>query len=159
MGETIPTWKPTCNPSVSVRLTRRKTSSDGGAFLLREIMDRSGIFERLEQQLQDDRDPLRVRHSLASQLRTLMIQHVQGWDDLSNTQLLSEDPMFQLACSDQRNTTPLTQQQPSQPTLSRLLNLLARDAHLTALHNGLLDLAISSKSQTLFAAKAAPTEA
>ncbi len=43
MGETIPTWKPTCNPSVSIQLSGRKTSSDGGAFLLREIMDRSGV--------------------------------------------------------------------------------------------------------------------
>ena len=64
MGETIPTWKPTCNPSVSVRLSGRKTSSDGGAFLLREITDRSGVCERLGQQLQDHRDPSKVRHSL-----------------------------------------------------------------------------------------------
>src|SRR5690554_6960538 len=142
MGETIPTWKPTCNPSVSVQLSGRKTSCDGGAFLLREVMDRSGIFERLEQKLQDDRDPLRVRHSLISQLRTLIIQHAQGWDDLSDTQLLSEDPVFQLACSDQRSTTPLAQQRPSQPTLSRLLNLLAQDTNLNPLHEGLLDLAM-----------------
>lgn len=47
MGETIPTWKPTCNPSVSVHLSGRKTSSDGGAFLLREVMDHSGICEKM----------------------------------------------------------------------------------------------------------------
>ncbi len=142
MGETIPTWKPTCNPSVSVQLSGRKTSSDGGAFLLREVMERSGICERLERQLQDDRDPTRVQHSLISQLRTLIIQRAQGWDDLSDTQLLREDPVFQLACSDQRNTAPLAQKRPSQPTLSRLLNLLAKDANLSALHDGLLDLAM-----------------
>lgn len=142
MGETILTWKPTCNPSVSIQLSGRKTSSDGGAFLLREVMDRSGICEQLGQQLQDHRDPSKVRHSLTSQLRTLMIQHAQGWDDLSDTQLLGEDPVFQLACSDQRSTTPLTQQRPSQPTLSRLLNLLAQDANRAVLHDGLLDLAV-----------------
>lgn len=142
MGETIPTWKPTCNPSVSVQLSGRKTSSDGGAFLLREVMDRSGICERLGQQLQDNRDPSKVQHSLTSQLRTLMIQHAQGWDDLSDTRLLSEDPVFQLACSDLRSTTPLTQQRPSQPTLSRLLNLLSQDDNLAVLHDGLLELAM-----------------
>ena len=105
-------------------------------------MDRSGICEQLGQQLQDHRDPSRVRHSLTSQLRTLMIQQAQGWDDLSDTQLLGEDPVFQLACSDQRSTTPLTQQRPSQPTLSRLLNLLALDANWAVLHDGLLDLAM-----------------
>ena len=72
MGETIPTWKPTCNPSVSVRLSGRKNSSDGGAFLLREVMDRSGLCERLDQQLTDSRDPARIRHSLSSQVRTLL---------------------------------------------------------------------------------------
>ena len=71
-----------------------------------------------------------------------MIQHAQGWADLSDTQLLGEDPVFQLTCSDQRSITPLLQQRSSQPTLSRLLNLLAQDANLTALHNGLLDLAM-----------------
>src|SRR5690554_1661407 len=138
MGETIPT----CNPSVSIQLSGRKTSSDGGAFLQREVMDRSGICEQLGQQLQDHRDPSKVRHSLTSQLRTLMIQQAQGWDDLSDTQLLGEDPTFQLACSDQRSTTPLTQQRPSQPTLSRLLNLLAQNASRAVLHDGLLDLAM-----------------
>ncbi|NLY16320.1 MAG: hypothetical protein GXZ05_08050 [Gammaproteobacteria bacterium] len=100
-------------------MSGRKTSSDGGVFLLREIMDRSGVCEQLGPQLQDHRDPSKVRHSLTSQLRTLRIQHAQGWDDLSDTQLLDADPVFQLACSDQRSTTPLTQQRPSQPTLSR----------------------------------------
>ena len=105
-------------------------------------MDRSGVCEQLGQQLQDHRDPSKVRHSLTSQLRTLMIQQAQGWDDLSDTQLLGEDPVFQLACSDQRSTTPLTQQRPSQPTLSRLLNLLAQNASRAVLHDGLLDLAM-----------------
>ncbi|NLY17051.1 MAG: hypothetical protein GXZ05_11860 [Gammaproteobacteria bacterium] len=71
------------------------------------------VCERLGQQLQDHRAPSKVQ---TSQLRTLMIQQAQGWDDLSDTGLLSEAPVFQLACSDQRSTTPLTQQRPSQPT-------------------------------------------
>ncbi|NLY16889.1 MAG: hypothetical protein GXZ05_11035 [Gammaproteobacteria bacterium] len=78
----------------------------------------AAVWERLGQQLQDHRDPSKVRHSLTSQLRTLIIQHAQGWDNLSDTQLLGADPVFQLACSDQRSTTPLTQQRPSQPALS-----------------------------------------
>lgn len=142
MGETIPTWKPTCNPSVSVRLSGRKNSSDGGAFLLREVMDRSGLCERLDQQLTDSRDPARIRHSLSSQVRTLLIQRALGWDDLSDTQLLGQDPVLQLACSDQRSTTPLLQQRPSQATLSRLLNLLAQDSNRDVLQEGLLDMAM-----------------
>ncbi len=33
MGETIPTWKPTCNPSASIQLSGRKTSSDPALFM------------------------------------------------------------------------------------------------------------------------------
>ena len=107
MGETISTWKPTCNSSVSVQISNRQTSSDGGALLLREVLDRSGVIEWLDQQLIDPRDPSRVMHSLSSQLRTLLIQRAQGWEDLSDTATLSGDPVFKLACSDQRSTTPL----------------------------------------------------
>lgn len=68
MGETIPAWKLNCNPSVSVHLSGRKTSSDGGAALLREIMARSGICEQFQQQLMDVRDLYKIQHSLISQL-------------------------------------------------------------------------------------------
>lgn len=142
MGETLPSWKPACNLSVSVQLSERKTSSDAGAFLLREVLDRSGVIESLDRQLLDDRDPARVQHSLSSQLRTLLVQRALGWDDLSDTQTLANDPVLQLACSDQRSTRPLEQPRPSQPTLSRLLNLLATDINQSAFHDGLLDMAM-----------------
>lgn len=142
MGETIPTWKPTCNSSVSVQLSNRQTSSDGGALLLREVLDRSGVIEQLDQQLCDPRNPARVVHSLSSQLRTLLIQRAQGWEDLSDTSTLSDDPVLKLACSDQRSTTPLHQPRPSQPTLSRLLNTLSTKNNMQAIHDGLLDLAL-----------------
>ena len=109
MGEILPSWKPSCNLSVSVQLSERKTSSDAGAFLLREVLDRSSVIESLDRQLLDDRDPARVQHSLSSQLRTLLVQRALGWDDLSDTQTLANDPVLQLACSDQRSTTPLEQ--------------------------------------------------
>lgn len=142
MGETIPTWKPACNQSISVQLSHRHTSSDGGALLLREVLDSSGVLERLSERLLDPRDPARVQHSLTSQLRTLLIQRAQGWEDLSDTATLSSDPLFKLACSDQRGTTPLNKSRVSQPTLSRLLNMLAGDANLASLHEGLLEMAM-----------------
>ncbi len=78
MGETIPTWKPACNPSVSIQLSGRKTSSDGGAFLLREIMDRSGVRERLGQQLQDHRPALFMSTKKAVVASTCLI--AKGFD-------------------------------------------------------------------------------
>src|SRR5690554_8100899 len=118
MGETIPTWIPTCNSSVSVQISNRQTSSDGGALLLREVLDRSGVIEWLDQQLIDPRHPSRVVHSLSSQLRTLLIQRAHGWEDPSDSSTLSADLAFKLDSSDQRSTTLLRQLRPSQPTLS-----------------------------------------
>jgi len=40
--------------------------------LLREALDNSGVIEALEDNPVDRRHPLRIRHSLASQLRTLV---------------------------------------------------------------------------------------
>ncbi|AJY52192.1 IS1380 family transposase [Halomonas sp. KO116] len=142
MGESLSTWTPSCNSSVRVELSGQRTTSDSGALLLREALDNSGVIEALEDNLVDLRNPLRVRHSLASQLRTLVLQRAMGWIDLSDTDSLRRDRLWQLACSDARGTTPLAQDRPSQATLSRLLTCLGRNDNIDAVHEGLLRLVL-----------------
>ena len=142
MGETLTTWTPSCNSSVRVELSGHRTTSDSGALLLREALDNSGVIEALEDNLVDRRHPLRIRHSLASQLRTLVLQRAMGWIDLSDTDTLRRDPLWQLACSDARGMTPLDQDRPSQATLSRLLTCLGNNDNIDAVHEGLLRLVI-----------------
>ncbi len=140
MGETLTTWTPSCNGSVRVELSGHRTTSDSGALLLREALDSSGVIEALEDNLVDPRHPLRIRHSLASQIRTLVLQRAMGWIDLSDTDTLRRDPLWQLACSDARGMTPLVQDRPSQATLSRLLTCLGHNDNIDAVHEGLLRL-------------------
>ena len=142
MGESLSTWTPSCNSSVRVELSGQRTTSDSGALLLREALDNSGVIEALEDNLVDLRNPLRIRHSLASQLRTLVLQRAMGWIDLSDTDSLRRDPLWQLACSDARGMTPLAQDRPSQATLSRLLTCLGRNDNIDAVHEGLLRLVL-----------------
>ncbi len=142
MGESLSTWTPSCNSSVRVELSGQRTTSDSGALLLREALDNSGVIEALEDNLVDRRHPLRIRHSLASQLRTLVLQRAMGWIDLSDTDTLRRDPLWQLACSDARGMTPLVQDRPSQATLSRLLSCLGRNDNIDAVHEGLLRLVV-----------------
>jgi hypothetical protein len=142
MGESLSTWTPSCNGAVRVELSGQRTTSDSGALLLREALDNSGVIEALEDNLVDLRNPLRVRHSLASQLRTLVLQRAMGWIDLSDTDTLRRDPLWQLACSDARGMTPLAQDRPSQATLSRLLTCLGRNDNIDAVHEGLLRLVL-----------------
>ena len=142
MGETLTTWTPSCNGSVRVELSGHRTTSDSGALLLREALDSSGVIEALDDNLIDSRHPLRIRHSLASQIRTLVLQRAMGWTDLNDTDTLRRDPLWQLACSDARGMTPLAQERPSQATLSRLLTCLGRNDNIDVVHEGLLRLVL-----------------
>ena len=142
MGESLSTWTPSCNGAVRVELSGQRTTSDSGALLLREALDNSGVIEALEDNLVDLRNPLRIHHSLASQLRTLVLQRALGWIDLSDTDSLRRDPLWQLACSDARGMTPLAQDRPSQATLSRLLTCLGRNDNIDVVHEGLLRLVL-----------------
>lgn len=81
MGERLSTWTSSCNGSVRVELSGQRATSDSGALLLRADLDNSGVIEALEDNLVDRRHPLRIRHSLASQLRTLVLQRAMGWID------------------------------------------------------------------------------
>ena len=142
MGETVSPMTPSFNGSVRVQLSGHATSSDAGALVLREALDRSGVMAALDHHLVDSRNPLRIRHSLASQLRTVVLQRAMGWIDLSDTATLRHDPLWHLVCSDARGLTPLDEARPSQATLSRLLNCLGTDANIDTVHEGLLRLAI-----------------
>ena len=142
MGASPSTWTPSCNGSVRVEMSGHRTTSDSGALLLREALDSSGVIEALEDNLVDPRHPLRIRHSLASQIRTLVLQRAMGWIDLSDTDTLRRDPLWQLACSDARGMTPLVQDRPSQATLSRLLTCLGHNDNIDAVHEGLLRLVV-----------------
>lgn len=71
MGEHLSTWTPSRNGSVRVELSGQHATSDSGALLLREALNNSDVIEALEDNLVDLRHPLRLSHSLSSQLCSL----------------------------------------------------------------------------------------
>jgi len=141
VGETVSSFIAPFNGSVRVAISGALTSSDGGALALRETLDASGVIEGLEAALVDPRQPAKVRHSLGEQIRTVVLQRALGWIDQADTDVLREDPVLALCCSSHRGTTPLERARPSQPTLPRLFALLAEDANIGAMHEGLMALA------------------
>ncbi|GEN29759.1 hypothetical protein HVA01_34050 [Halovibrio variabilis] len=142
MGESVASSATSFNGSVHVQFSHDATTSDAGGLVLREALDNSGVIAALEKHLVDTRNPLRVRHSLASQIRTVVLQRAMGWEDLSDTALLGSDPLWQLACSDARGLSPLNMPRPSQATLSRLITCLSHPRNIDTVHEGLLHLAI-----------------
>lgn len=67
MGESPTPWILSCNGAVRVELYGQCTTNDS-----------SGVIEALDDNRVDPRHPLRIRHSLASQIRTLVLQRAMG---------------------------------------------------------------------------------
>ena len=142
MGETLPLFTTSFNRSLSVESRAEHLSGDGGAIVQRELMERSGIISWLMARLEDTRCPHQVIYSLPELLRTRLLLLGQGWRDQDDADALRYDPAFRLSTSCRRSTTPLDQERhlPSQPTLSRLLDLLSSEANLQVLRESVMEL-------------------
>jgi len=141
VSETVSLFPMPFNRAVQVESRPELTSSDGGALLLRQVLEDSKVTEFLERELHDSRMPGRIVHSAMELLRTLVLQAAQGWRDQSDVHALKADPIFALACSDRRGQTPLDRPRPSQASLSRFIDLCAGPKNQEVLQEGLLRLA------------------
>ena len=96
-----------------------RLSSDTGALLLREIMERTGIVEWMTERLVDPRNPHTVSYPLADLLQTSLLLLGQGWRDQGDAERLRDDPSFCVATDSRRGTASLGQDRalPSQPTM------------------------------------------
>jgi hypothetical protein len=128
MGEEQGTlFSPEFNQSIRVEARPEKLTSDAGALLMREVMDRLGYSRLFARHLTDPRVPGRVTHPQVELLRTALLLLAQGWSDQSSVGLLRADPALRTAVSGRRGQRPLREAtgcEPeglcSQPTLSRL---------------------------------------
>lgn len=65
------------------------------------------MIDALEDNLVDGRNPLRTSLPGRSAANAGAVQLATGWIDLSDTDTLRRDPLWQLAGSDARGMTPL----------------------------------------------------
>jgi hypothetical protein len=143
MGETLSLFTTSFNRSLAVEARPERLSRDAGAVLLREILERTGIVAWLTERLADPRQPGLVTYTLADLLRTVLILFGQGWRDQNDADALRFDPALRLAATGQRGTTPLAPEQhlASQPTLSRLLDMLSTEANRRVLREAVAEIA------------------
>lgn len=141
MGETLSLFKMPFNRSVQLESRPELTSSDAGALLLRQVLDDSKVTDFLRGALKDPRKPDRIIHTTMELFRTLVLQAAQGWRDQADVRTLKDDPVFALACSDQRGQSPLDRPRPSQASLSRFVSMCADNANLQTLQEGMLQMA------------------
>ena len=136
------------NRSIHIEARPERVSSDAGALLLRQLMDRLGYPRLFDQHLRDPRDAARVTHPFQELLRTAVLLLAQGWGDQSDVGLLRDDPALRLAVSSRRGQRALrgaVDREPdglcSQPTLSRLGQDLGMQVNVSGLGAVLLDAA------------------
>lgn len=163
MGKTLQLFPsaPQFNGSLRIETRAEHLTSEAGAVIQREIIERIGIVRWLDERIKDPRNPLLITHPLAELLTTALILRGQGWRDQDDADTLRDDPVFRLAVSKRKGLSALTQRparedgQPlgknpmvpdglaSQPTLSRLDRVLSDVDNRRVLRDGLLELAAS----------------
>ena len=93
-------------------------SSDFGALLFWGIMLHSGLIDRLNQAIDDQRHPAYIDHSMQDLLVQRILQMACGYEDANDSNRLREDPMFKLAAG--RNPLDENNHLASSPTYTRL---------------------------------------
>jgi hypothetical protein len=96
--------------------------------LLREADHRLGLTEHLASQLVDPRRPERIRYELVELLRERVYGLALGYAAQDDADRLAHDPAMKLAAWNRPGDQTLEERLASQPTQSRLLNILTQHA-------------------------------
>ncbi len=88
------------NASLKVDFQGSRVTSDGGLILVRELDERLGFGELVEQHLTDSRRGKNTQFPFADLLRQSVYSRLAGYEDLNDAQKLSQDPTFRLIGSE-----------------------------------------------------------
>lgn len=117
-------FEPSFNRAVKVDETDVRITSDSGALLLREADHRLGITEQLAARLVDPRRQELIRYELVELLRERLYALALGYAAQDDADRLAHDPAMKLATWNRRGEQPLEERLASQPTQSRLIDIL-----------------------------------
>ena len=88
------------NASLKVDFQGSRVTSDGGLILVRELDERLGFGELIEQHLTDSRRGKNTQFPFADLLRQSIYSRLAGYEDLNDAERLSQDPTFRLIGSE-----------------------------------------------------------
>jgi hypothetical protein len=141
MGEVQGTFfEPEFNRSVKVELGDERVTSDSGVLLLREIDHVLGLTESLADNLFDPRNQDKIRYQLVELLRERSYAMAMGYSAQDDLDRLAHDPAMRMAVWNRPGDSVLEERLASQPTHSRLIDILANNRdNLNALREALFD--------------------
>src|ERR1700680_810782 len=87
------------NASLRVDFQGSRVTSDGGLVLVREVDERLGLSELIEQHLTDSRGK-NTQLPLADLLRQSVYSRLAGYEDVNDAECLSQDPTLRLIGSE-----------------------------------------------------------
>jgi hypothetical protein len=114
----LPGLSPVSDKTIEAAFDGGSLTSDAGVLVLREVERRLDVGGRLAACIVDDRQPGRVRHSLADVIRFRMLMIACGYEDAIDADSLRSDPGFKMALGRLPSAADLC----SQSTISRLEN-------------------------------------
>ena len=117
--------EPTFRRAVKVVAGDDRLTSDGGAILLREADHRLGLVESLAARMHDPRRPDLIRYTLLELLRQRLYALGLGYSAQDDLDRLCHDPALKLAVWDRYGEETAEERLSSQPTQSRLIDILA----------------------------------
>ena len=118
-------FEPTFNRAVKIRSRDLRVTSDAGLLLLREVDQRLGLTASLAAKLHDPRRADLTRYDLRELLCERLFALAQGYRPCDDLDILAHDPALRLAAWDRPGGRALEERMASQPTQSRLLDILA----------------------------------
>lgn len=117
-------FEPSFNRAVKVRASDDRITSDAGLLLLREADHRLGLTESLARQLFDPRRQDLIRYELVELLRERLYALALGYSAQDDADRLAHDPAMKLAAWNRPGERTLDERLASQPTQSRLIDIL-----------------------------------
>jgi hypothetical protein len=140
---------PTFNRAVKVRNRDERLTSAAGALLLREADHRLGITSDLASSLYDPRRQDAIRYQLVELLRERIYALALGYSAQDDLDLLAHDPAMRASVWDRPGARVAAERLASQPTHSRLMDILASArANLESLRGSLATAIIRHQRAT-----------
>ncbi|MGH8700236.1 MAG: IS1380 family transposase [Burkholderiales bacterium] len=158
MGEDLTLFPAEFNGSLRIEARPERLTSEAGAVITREVIERLKITPWLVERIADSRDPALITHPMSELVNTSLLMLAQGWRDQDDADALRDDAVMRLAVSSRRGISPLMMRPreegrplhrnpevpdglASQPTLSRLVRTLSSESNRPVLREALLEVA------------------
>ena len=88
------------NAALKIDFQGSRVTSDGGLILVRELDERLGLGELMEQHLSEPRRGKNTQFPLADLFRQSVYSRLAGYEDVNDAERLSQDPTFRLIGSE-----------------------------------------------------------